>query len=152
MIVRGKRKIAAKAPTKLSAAVTMALRDMSKIEKSDTLKINMNEWHVPRTKTNCSVCMAGAVMHYKAKLDHDAVISGVGEFSEEWRDVFNALDCFRSNNIEGALDYLGVRSLAGCAAERDIIVNTTHVEYAESPAKFRVWAKAAAKILKERGL
>jgi hypothetical protein len=142
------------APTKLSAAITMALKDMAKVEKSKTMRIEMNDWHSyrPESVRECSVCMAGAVMHYKAKLDNNYDICGLNYFSEEWRRVFNALDAFRLDNVAGALQYLRVDDDDCLEADAEIKVDTDYVDYEESPESFRDWAEKAAKILKNRGL
>jgi hypothetical protein len=142
------------APTKLSVAITMALKDMAKVEKSKTMRIEMSDWHSyrPHLVRECSVCMAGAVMHYKAKLDTSDDISGLAYFSREWRRVFNALDAFRLDNVAGALQYLLVDEDECLEADAEITVDTDYVEYEESPESFRDWAKKAAKILKNKGL
>jgi hypothetical protein len=127
---------------------------MAKVEKSKTMRIEMSDWHTYRSDLvkECSVCMAGAVMHYKAKLDNSDDIMGLSRFSAEWKRVFNALDAFRLDNVAGALTYLLVYKDDALDADEDVRVNTYYVDYEESPESFRDWAKKVVKILKARGL
>jgi hypothetical protein len=167
--------IAEKAPTKLSDAVLMALADMAKVEKSKTMGIDMADWHRPARaaevvywdtadnvrvnvtvteKENCSMCMAGAVMHYKGKLGKGGKVSSLGDFSAPWRIVFEALDVFRANDVILALK--AMRVPRGEAWDMIAVLNKDSsikwVSYSENPEKFRAWANKVVKHLRARGL
>jgi hypothetical protein len=150
-------KIETKAPKKLSEAVTMALEDMAKVEKSAKLEIEMGEWHTPANKSHkikCGVCMAGAIMHYKGKLSVDDDVIGTEEFSVPWAKVFEALDEFREGLIDYALMTMGVGDKKAMNTYSEFYQETSikFVEYEDDSLGFRKWAKEVVKFLKKRNL
>jgi hypothetical protein len=173
--------IAEKAPTKLSDAVALALKDMAKVEKSKTMDIVMNNWHEPeravkvvywdtygnvsvnvnvnvyeneKEKENCSMCMAGAVMHYKGKLGKGGKVRSLDDFSAPWKGVFEALDAFRANDMVLALKTMNIPrgEVWDMIAVLDKDSSIKWVSYSVNPEKFRAWANKVVKHLRARGL
>jgi hypothetical protein len=152
-----KKKIETKAPKKLSEAVAMALVDMAKVEKSAKMCIDMSEWHRPANKTyqtKCSVCMAGAVMHYRGKLSVEENVAGVEQFSAPWCRVFEALDEFREGLIDDSLITMGVSDKKAYETQQKFYEESDvpNVEYEHDSLGFRKWAKEVVKFLRKRNL
>lgn len=61
-------------PTKLSALIKVALKDLKKVEKDKNYKVNLSMWHQTFDDDVCYVCLAGAVLAKSLKIDRKASI------------------------------------------------------------------------------
>lgn len=98
------------APKKLSEAILLALVDLEAVEKNPLYKVYMQTWHAPPSTvgpgaTQCYVCFAGSVMVNSLKTDFDKE-SGPSDFSNDWGQVFRALNSVRQGHIASALRYI----------------------------------------------
>ena len=141
------------APTKLSEAIRMALKDQLAVEKNPKIEIDMNTWHTAlEGKPKCAVCFAGAVMHQQFYLTLGST-AYPNSFPLEWRMVFMALNAVRSGRVKEALLYMGgtlQRKAAKIAAT--IKVSSPMPDYHISRTKFRKEMRSIAKQLEEKGL
>lgn len=101
------------APTKLSAAIQLALEDLEVIEQSDDYKVDMREWHHPNGDeldpySKCCVCFAGSVMAVTHQMPWGKNICFVGA-ERDWDKVFRALDAIRQGRLRLVLKCLGLR-------------------------------------------
>jgi len=100
-------------PSKPSALITLALNDLRKVERSKNYKVNMEQWHSPRSfisrgdQAICQVCLAGAVMAKTFKCS-----PGHHKFPDSFGDrltfKFDALDSFRTGEMASGLTQLGI--------------------------------------------
>ena len=104
------KKVKAKAPKTLGAAIKMALNDLKLVEKDRQLEITMdNAWLTHNYNTSkCAVCFAGSVMAKTCNLQEKLISSDDTEiepadFTKIWANTFYALDSIRKYNIIEAL-------------------------------------------------
>jgi len=101
------------APLKLSDAIDIALEDFKIIRLDPRYEINMSKWHEPdmaydeasgEDRPACAVCFAGTVMARRFPLDPGAETNpSCGDFSDAWKNTFNALDYLRGGNVSSAV-------------------------------------------------
>ena len=141
------------APTKLSAAIRMALKDQIAVEKNPKLKIDMSMWHRARKgRAKCAVCFAGAVMHQQFNLTLGSTVYPES-FPLEWSTVFRVLNAVRSGLVKGALMCMRVHSQRKAAKiAATIKVSSPMPDYHISRTKFRKEMRSIAKQLEEKGL
>lgn len=136
------------APTKLSAAIEMALADLVLVEADPNYKINMCVFHDPCGGTGpCLVCLAGSVMAKTLKSRWDLRVL-TKDFGCEWRKVFVALDWIRCGEVYQALQEMG-QVRRDTAAYR---VSPGWVDYLDQPEKFKLWLECVVEGLKKKGL
>ena len=106
-----------KLPSKPSALIKAALKDLAKIERSKKYVVDMGYWHVTdesKKNAKCQVCLGGSVLvktlkvPLKQKFGHGTI----EEMGSEVSSKIFALDQFRRGNIGKALDYLGLYKVA----------------------------------------
>ena len=100
-------------PLKLSDAIDIALEDFKIIRLDPRYEINMSKWHEPdmaydpstdEDRPACAVCFAGTVMARRFPLDADTETSpSSGDFSDAWKNTFNALDYLRAGSVSCAV-------------------------------------------------
>ena len=141
------------APTKLSEAIRMALKDQLAVEKNPKIEIDMNTWHTAlKGKPKCAVCFAGAVMHQQFNLTLGST-AYPNSFPLGWRMVFMALNAVRSGLVKGALMCMRVHSQRKAAKiAATIKVSSPMPDYHISRTKFRKEMRSIAKQLEEKGL
>jgi len=106
--------ITTKLPSKPSALIKLALKDLRKIEQNPRYEINMNRWH-RGSKRRCEVCLAGAVMTCTLGVPKSRDL-GPSDFEVCFSDrdlevKLLALESFRKGEIEGGCQYLKVSTL-----------------------------------------
>ena len=141
------------APTKLSAAIHMALEDQLAVEKDPLVEINMGSWHDPQGEFyKCSVCFAGAVMHQRFELGPNDKAEP-DYFAEDWFRVFKALDAVRRGGVGMALRYINPYGDIKCWVDAcKISMTRPFPKYSENREKFREEMRSIAKQLEEMGL
>lgn len=100
-------------PRKMSALITVALKDLKKVEKADGYTVDMGDWHHPDTLTcrngsgdtiseedTCSVCFAGSVMAFTLKVASTKEAEPHSFPGNE--DQLQALDSLRAGNVSDA--------------------------------------------------
>ena len=102
------RKMAAP-PKRLHTLLTMALDDLSAIERDKRYQVNMFYWHRPirhlDEKRMCQVCLGGAVMARRVGLNLDCEATPSSpQIPTAWRDGLCALDSLRSGGVESAVN------------------------------------------------
>ena len=141
------------APTKLSEAIRLALKDQLAVEKNPKIEIDMNTWHTAlKGKPKCAVCFAGAVMHQQFNLTLGSTMYPIS-FPLEWYNVFKALNAVREGYVDEALMCMGVHSQRKAAEiAATIKVSSPMPDYHISKTKFRKEMRSIAKQLEEKGL
>jgi hypothetical protein len=101
------------APTKLSDAIDIALEDFKIIRTDPRYEIDMTKWHEPdmvydpssdEDRPACAVCFAGTVMARRFPLDPGTETNPrCGDFSDAWKNTFNALDYLRGGHVSSAV-------------------------------------------------
>ncbi len=147
-------------PVKLSDLVDLALDDLEKVEKDPRYMVRMSSWHVSPDimmlrgeEPKCGVCFAGAVMAMTMKVPLDRTIEFFDEVPDDfeptplkWRK-YQALDRFRRGQVDVAIAQLrGDDDCDNYSRERN------WVSYNDSPERFKEWARAKARELREQGL
>lgn len=99
-------------PDKPSALIRLALADLEATEKMPEYHINMREFHegMISTEFKCEVCFAGAVMARTIKVS-PFMNAMPDDFDDATEAKLNALDAFRSGDIEAAFVYLDIATL-----------------------------------------
>lgn len=131
------------APTKLSDAIDMALKDQIKAENSPDIQIDMGEWHAP-SLGGCRMCFAGAVMHFEHGEDLEKDIE-TEDHGEDWKVVYRALNYVRSGHIRTALCSMGLK-------EEGYEDGTSLPSYDKDRNKFRTSLKELTVDLRAKGL
>lgn len=150
-----------------SGKIRYAIDDLEAAERSRLYEVDMDTWHAPADGNDkCYVCFAGAVLANRHTIQpHQTyvgpfVADGPNEYStdERWDDQFNALDEFRTGYVEafltmeGTLDDAQVAAFAKAHAPDDPHgCFPGHVEYEDSPARFKAWARGIADKLAAAG-
>lgn len=150
-----------------SGKIRFAISDLEAAERSDRYKVEMDTWHSPGSGDGaCYVCFAGAVMANRHDIKpHQTYVGpfdadGPDEYAanEQWDDVFNALDEFRSGYVEAFLTMDGtlpndkVVAFAMAQSPEDPFGEFPgHVDYVDDPAGFKVWARGMADKLEAIG-
>ncbi len=93
-----------KLPDKLSSLITVALKDLERVERSKKYKVYMENWHVPNS--HCSVCLAGAVM--SRVVSPKQRVGYLEIFDNLLWNKFNALNYIREGRVRSALEMLNV--------------------------------------------
>lgn len=137
---------------KLSTLLRIALKDLSKAERSKKYVVNMGQWHSPDLQGRCHVCLAGAVMANSLEVPIDRSASpeicrdeldsnGVSDAEKLY-----ALNHVRSGDMVAALYNLSVdRIPADMPAQVDV------VSYREDPKLWRRQMNNIIKLLKKYG-
>lgn len=94
-------------PDKPSELIRLALGDLRKIEGTPGYVVDMAAWY-DRTRTECHVCLAGAVMASRFEIPSNSYLVTPVDFPENIRSKMVALNAFRQNEIEGGCYYLGI--------------------------------------------
>lgn len=105
-----------KLPQIPSKLIRLAIRDLKKVERLKTRKINMHIWHESRVidgKPFCVVCLAGSVMDRTLKIDPKINMrEGQGLISSADLRALGALNNLRSGYVEGAFLSLGIKEIS----------------------------------------
>ena len=98
-----------KLPSKPSALIALALRDLDRVLQNPEYEVNWGRWHAPSVGDNltCHVCLAGAVIAGTLGTDKE-LVRDPEYFDPDTRKKLLALDDFRTGDIENALTYLGL--------------------------------------------
>lgn len=150
-----------------SGKIRYAIDDLEAAERSRLYEVDMDTWHAPAGDDNrCYVCFAGAVLANRHAIQpHQTyvgpfVADGPNEYSidERWDDQFNALDEFRTGYVEAFLTMEGTLGDAQIAAFAKAHSPADphgcfpgHVDYEDSPARFKAWARGVADELAAAG-
>ena len=95
-------------PDKPSALLTLAMKDLKKIEKSTHYEVFMEEWHEPsRGGRFCSVCLAGSVIANTLKSTKDKGLIPA-DYDMDTENKLNALDEFRQGRVTRALKCMDI--------------------------------------------
>ncbi len=142
-------------PNKPSELISVALRDLEKVQKMKTRKIEMSQW-VTRTPNNkmCAVCLAGAVMdrtmgatkalpNLRCIFPTDLAIRGI--ISRSDRGKLKALNLMREGEVNAGLSNMGVTEPLGD-------FNRAMPEFRGKGTKFKAAMRQLAKDLKSKGL
>jgi hypothetical protein len=139
-----------KTPSKL---IRLALHDFRKIEKDKRYRINMGDWHSPRsigegrhTRQVCQVCLAGSVMARRGGCRPDEEFS-VWRMHDTNQNALDALDSFRIGNVVEALYVLGYDM-----PEKGLRAHERITPYCINPGKFKRDMRKLATRLKKAGL
>lgn len=102
--------------TKPSQLIHLALKDLTKVEKSKKYVVNMARWHLPQTKWlkngpvptgKCEVCLAGAVMAKSLNSPADENF-GPSDFGRVLSGKLQSLNMFRTGYVrEGVEAFFG---------------------------------------------
>lgn len=97
-------------PSKMSALLEMALKDLLKAEDNPKLKIDMKVWHTPLNdgkKSYCAVCLVGSVLVSKKMIHRGKVYySDSGLISKGNEAKLDAINALRTGEIQEAYDYM----------------------------------------------
>lgn len=134
-----------KLPDKPSELIRLALKDLSKCERSKRYEVDMEKWHSPEAG-RCLVCLAGAVMANTLRVSPEVkttpsrlCISGSGN------NKLLALDYFRKGHILCGLESIGIDYRALPAA---VVVT----QYWIDPKAFKRDMRRMATMLEQAGL
>lgn len=100
-----KRAVAKKLPSKPSALIRVALKDLEKAERSRAYSIDMLTWH-DASGDRCTVCMAGAVMAYSLGVPRTCTIKPA---ETAFNSQLVGINLLRSGNVRAGLGSMGVR-------------------------------------------
>ena len=91
-----------------SEVIMHALADLSSCEADPAYEVNMGTWHEPDfiSRNTCFVCVAGAVIA-KSYHTNPRTPKNPDDFSEQVKEKFFALECFRRGDIPPGLLWLG---------------------------------------------
>jgi hypothetical protein len=131
-----------------SELITLAVRDLEKVEKDPGYSVEMNDWHrFSQLSQTCRVCFAGSIMAKSFDLlPTECVGSGDSDFTpDEWR-CFAALDYFRVGDVQFALEEL--KRPHPSELEKNFDVDPYH----RSPEKFKRRMRAMSRLLRYHGL
>ena len=145
------------APTKLSEAIRMALKDQLVAEKNPELIVDMASWHYPNAG-KCQICFAGAVMHHRFNIDAYTQADPT-HFDKEWSRVFRALNAVRQGYVGYALGVMkygsrdeAVKKAIGLCHKHGLSLHEYVTPYLKDRKKFRKQMFSIAKQLEEKGL
>mgnify|MGYP000132621451 CR=1 FL=1 len=150
----------------MSTTINQAVDDLEKVEKSDNISVDMEEWvkidpfkgdFFKPTKINCSVCFAGSVMvsrygEVASKIDK----CGPDDFDRELSATFIALD-----NLRGYYYRQFVETYYHCKLDDALVeylvdelksLDLDKKQYHQSPTIFKKNMRKIAKKLKELGV
>lgn len=117
-------------PNKPSALLSMAMKDLERVERDGRYVIDMQKWHMPRADGSlCSICMAGAVLtkHMDPK---DICANPEGIFDLPTTMKLMAIDFMRCGSVRDACHMLGHDVV--------IIANRQVPQYDDNPEEFRL--------------
>lgn len=137
-----------KLPTKPSALITLALKDLELCEKSKSYKINMGLWFRRLGKVTCSVCLAGAVMAKTLKIKKPTICQESSPGNCRDRVHINSLlslNYFRTGYCSGAFTYLNLSEQEG------VVFNRPITSYHDDSELFKEQIKELATDLKKAG-
>lgn len=103
MATKTKTKKQLKLPSKPSALIRVALKDLDRVERNKKYRVDMNVWHEPNGQ--CAVCFAGAVMTRAIPPTENYLFS---KFPRDMEAKFDALDSLRGGLIDFALDSMNM--------------------------------------------
>jgi len=133
-----------------SQLITLAMDDLSKVEKTPGYDVEMGYWHNPVRSfegkfLTCNVCFAGAVMAMTlgSKIIHYA---DPASYTDATNNKLKALDLFRQGCIASGFDCMGRRRVKGEPFDREII------PYSQNIKQFKSGMRRLARDLKEAGL
>ena len=141
-------------PDKPSALIRLALRDLEKVERSRSYKVDMGSWHMPEVKW-CRVCFAGSVMAMSLNAER-ARFLGPPDFPKEAHKL-DALDRFRSGSVRYGLEDFGVaasrtRRVLRALAAREGRLDRGVTPYDVDPKLFKHDMRRLATLLAKHGL
>jgi hypothetical protein len=144
-------------PRTLWGLLKIACEDAQRLELNPRYRLNMGEWHNPRSALVCEVCMAGAVM--ARTLGESPERSATpGTFDEPTADRLYAINLLRggvANDAYRALHGLESGAAIPCKArpalQRVEKLITAHYSAGSGRAPWFVYARAV-EILKGAGL
>ena len=99
-----------KLPDQPSALIRLALGDLQKCMADPVYKIDMRHWHMPADdESNCSVCLAGAVLAQTFKMLPSTLIHNLHYYLSDPNDSdkLAALDDFRTGDLVDGLIVMG---------------------------------------------
>ena len=102
--MKTKNNFLTKLPNKLYQLLELSLKDIRCVLKDDYVSLDMDNWHVRYEGSDlCSVCMAGAVMHYSLKRDCDTPSDCLSmEHGPEIYRKLKAIDSLRTFEFDNA--------------------------------------------------
>jgi hypothetical protein len=134
-------------PRVMSELITIALRDLRKVERSPRYLVNMGMYHGRLWgDMRCHVCFAGSVMAKSLRAVH-----GAGLYPEHFprnESQLYALDCLRTGEVASAAEALNVRRAAARGGSLDRQVP----RYETSRKRWRAAMRKLARDLKAVGL
>ena len=152
-----------KLPEMPSAVLAIALKDLTKVERSKKYQVDMEIWHDPGIIRNvCVVCFAGGVMAKTLNIDpkEDAMPGfGVANVADTRRLCM--LNAMRNGDIIEGIDLLEDIKLDVILQREEKTPENYNklteleadvVEYIEDPGKFKKWMWKVQRLLKKMGL
>ncbi len=137
---------------KPSELLSVALKDLEKVEQTTNYVVNMDNWYT-NIKGNCAVCFAGSVMANTLKVqtnnllkkNHDAVKELCPDNFNQELLALKALDNFREGRLAAGFTNLGLEYPISFEPEVKL------VDYNKNPQVFKVQMKNLIKQLKTQG-
>lgn len=94
-------------PHKPSDLIRVAIVDLEKAEKSDKYRIEMEDWHAPKSDKICEVCLAGSVMAFTLEWDPSKDLNpNDNDNPELLQNQLYALNEFREGYVNFGFSYL----------------------------------------------
>ena len=133
---------------KPSIILKEALLALEECERSRKYNIDMGMWHMPHSifANQCAVCLAGAVMAKRLHAsDNDALAPD--NFPEDVEGMLQALNCFRTGHIGGAMYELGID-----IKNYQIPWHIGGKRYSDLPKDWKMDMELIVEVLEEEGL
>ena len=127
-----------------SVAITEALADLVKCERSPKYNVDMGHWYAPNAHIGgvCEVCLAGAVM--AKRLGNGPYPRSPGDYRGNI-GVLNSLDFFRTGEVGRGFKSLNLSTIKGLVFDREIVL------YGRNPGQFKREMRQLARDLEAAG-
>ena len=92
-------------PAEPSKLIRVSLEDLEAVEDDPDYRVDMDAWHTPMFRSECQVCLAGAVMAKRLGVEPDEYIATPtrSPFTRKERAQLVALDEFRRGDVYSGL-------------------------------------------------
>lgn len=141
-----------KLPNKPSELTRVALRDLSRVERSKAYQVNFGYWHKPDTDIGkCLVCFSGAVIAKTLNTPIDLSVHP-NHFKKQDERKLWALNDFKAGDItDGLMEmHIGARTIQ--RVYKKLGACTLVTQYKHSPKEFKRDMRKLARDLEKAGV
>ena len=134
-----------KVPSELLA---IAIRDITRARKDEGIRINMGTWHTTHEDGECSVCLAGAVLHYGFPeiVKHRGWSLACDDLGEDNINCIEAINKFRCGDLRAGCARLGI--VPALNDEDWFLMSSYSNDRVNTPEDFRAFMKDLRKLQK----